>query len=922
MDKHNKEYIFSIIFVIMFAVSILYGVLGELFLPEETREDDGYCAEYMDGWYQVIEDGTTLGVDMPGRTGVVINNEVTIENTLPSDIKDDAYIIFRTTKQDYSVYIGGELRAEYSTKATRVWGKTSPAYYFFVKIDSKDSGKTIRADVTGVEKYVGTFHAIYYANYSGFWRKIIHEQGTNFLIAIIMLILSVLTFCFAFVLQLIYKKKQKLLILSVGVLIVAFWMFGNSDFRQLLFPNISVISDITFLMVTLMPFAFSAYMNQLQNRRYAPFYLVSEFLALFDMLLCVILYVTGVKDFVETFTIMALVLFYTIVVIIATLVIDVIRGFAKEYWMTLAAIGLAAITAFVQIMNYLNKDTVFDVSIGAVGLLLMLLVAIFDTVSDISSMENERQSALVASETKSQFLANMSHEIRTPINAILGMNEMILNESTEENIRSYAHDVDNSGKILLSLINGILDFSKIESGKMEIVDNEYRLEDLLDRVVVMAKERISDKDIELKVNVAPDIPAVLYGDEAKVQQIITNILTNAIKYTDVGEVALDITCEAEGDINNFNIVVSDTGRGIKAEDIDKLFTSFMRVDEKRNSAIEGTGLGLAITKNLVTLMNGTIGVSSEYGKGSEFTICIPQKSCGSEKIGKYDINRIWEADKTEDERMLYAAGIKVLVADDIDMNLKVFTAFLKDTGINVDAVGSGEGALIAWCKQKYDLVFLDHMMPGMDGIQCIRELFKNNRLNPDTPVIMLTANAIVGMKEQYMQEGFADYMTKPFKKSDLHEMIMKHISTDKWKFVTKKEIKKLKESEAIAKAMQEELSLRDRLKSQEDVDYEIGMSYCCNDEAFYTDMIEEYIAGDRLTLMNRYYEDGDWENYRILVHSLKSTSLTIGAHNLSEHAKALEKATKEQDIEYINSNHAFVMEEYDRILTILRNLFS
>ncbi|MGN0435954.1 MAG: response regulator [Wujia sp.] len=901
----------SVLFILMAFLTILYGVLGECILPKENFGVSGYFEKYMDGWSRVMEDGTRIPISLPGNLDIDSDDtEVILENVLQNIVSNDAYLIFRTSKQDCKIYIDGVLRKEYNTEDSRIWGNTSPSCYLFIKLDAEDSGKQITIHTESTDRYKGTFSGIYYANYSGFLRQLFAEQGRNLLFALFMLIIGTLALMVSVVIQIIYKKRQKLSSLSLGVIVVSAWMVGNSDFRQFLFPNISVMGDITFLLVALMPIPFAVYMDRLQRERYRIVYYFAEILALSDFVICCLLYITGKKDFSETFLLMAGIFFLTIVIMIVSIITDLFRGYIREYWMTAVAIALASVVAVVQIMNYLNRDKVFDITIASLGILLMLFVAVFDTIREINLVEKERQSAIIANETKSKFLANMSHEIRTPINAVLGMNEMILRDSKEDNIRAYAKDVDASGRILLSIINDILDFSKIESGKLEIVEDEYDLRALLDRLYVIIRDRAKDKKLDIAFDIAEEIPRYLYGDEARIQQIIINFLTNAVKYTDAGNIILTMSFEnKDAGKGKLIVSVSDTGIGIQDKDLDILFSSFERVDEKRNHNIEGTGLGLAITKRLVELMDGYIEVESLYGFGSTFTAVIPQSVSKTDRIGVYDIENSNSDSDTQYSGELKLDGVRILVADDIDMNLKVFTGFLNNTGARVDAVDNGMDALRAWRTNRYDIVFLDHMMPEMDGVECAKQMWKEREINPDTPVIMLTANAIIGMKEQYLELGFSDYLTKPFTNKQLDEMLIKYLPEEKYAVKTDNKIRQNQESRE-----QEKNSDRTDDDTKPLIDKEVGMKYCCMDESFYAEMLKEFNAGNKLELLNKLYAEEDWENYSIQVHGLKSASLTVGAVELSERAKQLEIAVKGQDLDYIKNNHQSVMEFYEAVL--------
>lgn len=387
-----------------------------------------------------------------------------------------------------------------------------------------------------------------------------------------------------------------------------------------------------------------------------------------------------------------------------------------------------------------------------------------------------------ASKAKSDFLANMSHEIRTPINAIMGMNEIILRESKDNNVAQNSMNIQSASENLLSIINDILDFSKIESGKMEIIPNDYMLSSLINDVYNVISLRAFNKGLDFKVTNNPNIPEKLHGDEFRIRQIVTNFLTNAVKYTPEGEVEFIVDYE-KLDNNSINLIftVKDTGSGISEEDKDKLFESFQRVDEYHNRNIEGTGLGLTITKNLVEHMDGKIEVQSTLGEGSSFTAIIPQEFYGDETIGEFAKRHdaYQKRQGTEYKELLHAPEARILVVDDMRINLTVVKGLLKKTEIKIDLALSGRKALDMMAKNKYDLVFLDHMMPEMDGIETLRLLRDSRGINADTPVIALTANAIKGAEEEYLAEGFDSYLSKPVHGEDLEKMLLKYLPVDK-----------------------------------------------------------------------------------------------------------------------------------------------
>ena len=391
-------------------------------------------------------------------------------------------------------------------------------------------------------------------------------------------------------------------------------------------------------------------------------------------------------------------------------------------------------------------------------------------------LELEKDAANASNKAKSDFLANMSHEIRTPMNAIIGMDEMILRSSPDDPIKKYALDIQSAGKTLLSIINDILDFSKIESGKMELLPVEYHFSSVMNDVVNMTMKKAKDKGLEYILDVSEDIPAVLLGDEIRVRQIMLNLINNAIKYTHEGSVAISVSYDKATQMLWF--VVKDTGIGIKNEDLGKLFGSFQRLEEDKNRNIEGTGLGLNITMRLVKMMGGTIGVSSKYGEGTTFTAQMKQTVIDATPIGDFvqNLTRMQEY-KEEYRPSLIAPSASILVVDDNDMNLEVIVSLLEDTKMSVTTAESGPECLEILREKSFDVIFLDQMMPGMSGIQTLEEI-KKEHIAEETPVIALTADAIVGARETYLSEGFTDYLTKPVMYHDLESILLKYLNRD------------------------------------------------------------------------------------------------------------------------------------------------
>ena len=393
-------------------------------------------------------------------------------------------------------------------------------------------------------------------------------------------------------------------------------------------------------------------------------------------------------------------------------------------------------------------------------------------------LKEAADAAIAAEKAKGSFLAQMSHEIRTPINAVLGMNEMILREAKDNDIIDYAESIQSAGKTLLLLINSILDFSKIESGKMEIVPVRYSTVEMIRSCLMSIMPRASAKRLSVIKDIDEGLPRELFGDDVRVSQIIVNLLTNAVKYTEKGSITLSIKGgrRIEGKIELL-VSVKDTGIGIKEEEMPKLFESFGRAELKRNRNIEGTGLGMSIVTGLLDMMDSKLEVKSVYGEGSEFSFCLLQEIYDERTIGYVNIES--EKKKAARPDVVQIPGKEILVVDDNQMNLKVASRFLKLSGVEADTALSGMEALEMVSKKKYDMIFLDHMMPKMDGIETLSEMWKKRLIGEDTVVIALTANAIMGAKETYLEAGFDDYMSKPIDIKNLDELLRKYFTGEK-----------------------------------------------------------------------------------------------------------------------------------------------
>ena len=787
LEEHISEYkpgklilAILILFVAVFVLSV-----GGLFYFSSIDHSDPLESRqpvFIEEWLvtspsnHVFKAGSSYrNADREGGSFVMVSN-------LPDTITDDAYFCF-IVGGDVSVYINGELRKDFiAQRDVIVPGGCVKRFYMRVPLNPGDAGAEVKIVRDGTTSTGYVYQNTFVASGSDFLAFMMTNYGTALMLEELLMIFSIVAVIISFIMMILYRRRIVMLYGALSIFVIAGWLITNSFLYPFIYGHYHIDGVLNYMLCLLMPFGLTFYLDALQHGRYRKIMRVVLCVASVNLIVWPTLHFTCIFSFSQALLTIDVILLAELLVVAGVMVTDLIRGGMKDYKYT--AIGFAGFLACglgeIVVLNFfpvMNGDLLV-----LAGLTFLLALAAAQQVDDLRKIREEGRRAVDLSEAKTSFLASMSHEIRTPINAVLGMNEMILRENKDPVIDEYANSAKSAGQMLLMLVNDVLDFSRIEAGKLEINNAEYTLSSVLRTIMPMLKERADEKDLRLQMLMLNAVPNGQISDEFRIRQILINLINNAIKYTDKGSVMLLIGGEYTGEDNYLlKMTVKDTGRGISEEDQKHLFEAFTRADERKNRNIEGTGLGLAIVKSILDSMGGEISVNSRLGEGSEFSVHLPVKIYDRTPMkDNYEKQVRKEPVHEKDTCAFLAKDAALLVVDDNNSNLRIVELFLKRTGIVPDLCNSGTEAIERCRNRHYDLIFLDHMMPDPDGIKTLG-IIKSDETsqNKDTPVVVLTANALAGSRQTYLEAGFADYLTKPIDSAMLEQTVRKYLPESK-----------------------------------------------------------------------------------------------------------------------------------------------
>ncbi len=942
-----------VLFLSAFNIILLLFV-GIRFHVDDMTLSKGDVYEFNEEWILTWPDGESIEISELPYLGTSQPGEVLVlENTIPKEYCGMT-MSFLSADKTLKVWIDGEYIYEFGVADRRIFGHTAGSVMNYIDIpDSMSEGKLRIEMCSPYPDYGARVSKVTIGERDVLILQLLQDNILNIACNLVICFCGFLFFMLCLVKKMSGQNMEGVQYLCGYCVVTCLYYFVETKTLQIFFGNQTFYSVLVFLCVMMIPFFICLYYANGELGIFKKRWSILLGLNCANIFVQMVLQLLNIVDFMNMAFLSHSLICLTVLVT-GKSYLDILRE-KKEVKVRL---GLAALL-FMGGGGAIDIVRMYIVAVGdmgkfsRIGTMCFCIIMLYQHFSlfikeytnnmeehakflqrdmEVIERKNEelrranelaeeaRQDALSANAAKGKFLAHMSHEIRTPINAVLGMDTMILRETTDMQIKEYALDIQNAGQNLLALINDILDFSKIESGKLEIICVEYDLSSMIHDISNMVKAKAAAKKLELNICVDENLPSRLWGDDVRIRQVLINLLNNAVKYTSEGSVTLSVQGKVEDGKVFFDFSVQDTGIGIKEEDISKLFLEFERIEEKRNRNIEGTGLGMNIATQILMLMGSRMNVESVYGKGSKFYFTLEQQIVDSTPIGNLEERIRKQSTEYNYTETFEAPDAQILVVDDNLTNLKVFVSLLKRTKVKVDVVDSGKACLEMVAQKYYDCIFLDHMMPEMDGIETLHRLkeLENNQCVA-TPVVALTANAITGAKEMYMAEGFDAFLPKPINPEKLEQMILRLLPRELLHFE--------KEGKETVKQIPEKMVDNDsdisadnsgdmELPMVDGIDWTYGLMHLPTRELLAETVADFYKMLDvEAESLEKFYQESKknieaLQQYRIKVHSMKSSANLIGAIVLGGMAKVLENAARDYNMKCIIALHDIFLVEW------------
>ncbi len=768
---------------------IIYVV--RTFQVDDVTLHKGKIDSFDTGWTLIREDGSETGIELPYYEECDANQVIRIKNQLPKEYCGKT-LSFLTADKNMRIFIDGNVVYEFGVNDKRSFGKTPGSVTNFIDIPRDFSQGEILIELwSPYDNYGASIDSMIIAERHIAILDMLKENTLQFTCVLLLLGFSLVFAVFAGSSKWMRQSTDGTEYLAIYCLLACVYYAIETKAMNIIYGNQTLYSVSVFLLLMLLPiFMLAYYIHRFSLEKQKSIFVIM-LLALVNGCVQLPLQILNIKDFMDMAVLSHGIMFVSIWILLWNLFMVLKReaksGYKLEY-AALISVGVCGlvdiIRSYTETTEHIEKYSRYGTTVFCFFMMLSHIIQLIRKYAaaleeNAKLLEQKVELAERKNEAKSIFLARMSHEIRTPINAVLGMNQMILKETKESMTHAYAEDVDSAAQTLLGIVNEILDLSKIEAGKMELVETEYSFANMLSEVSNMIAIRAQSKNLRFRLRIDKTIPAILRGDELKLRQILTNILSNAVKYTNEGSVTLSITGRRRDNGKELELScrVADTGIGIKEEDLPKLFNAFERFEEEKNRVVEGTGLGMNITMQFLKLMGSKLEVESEYELGSTFYFTVVQTIADDEPIGDFEeqfrMRREKYLNKNQETGTSELINKKILLVDDNKLNRKVFKSLLKDTGIQVTEANSGEECLLASQQKKFEVIFLDHMMPGMNGVETLHAMREmNDNPNSETPVIALTATDMTNPEGFYKKEGFDGYLAKPIEPDKLMRILL------------------------------------------------------------------------------------------------------------------------------------------------------